>query len=129
MIDTTKVKLMTKVAMYEKKAGKEDFRIHRSKESTYIAMQLIESLICITIAYLLGAALFCLHFLNNFAVEGLHSFKMPLALIVLVYICVLALGLVVTWFVSRRKYRAAHRRILRYDRNLERLDQYNKNKG
>ena len=126
MIDTTKVKKMTKVAMYENGIGREDIRIYQKKESTYIAFRLIESWICITIAYALAVCLYCLRYVNDFAVEGLHSFKTPLLVVTVIYLILVAIGLIITWFIARKRYHAAHRRILRYDRNLEYLDKYNK---
>lgn len=53
MINNRKVRLMTRLAMYEKKEGKEDIRLSRYFRRDYVRAKLINNLIAVTIGYLL----------------------------------------------------------------------------
>ena len=58
MIDVKKVRLMTRISMYENGPGKKDLKMNRSKQKTYISMKVIESILCVTVAYLIVAGLY-----------------------------------------------------------------------
>lgn len=53
MINNRKVRLMTRLAMYEKKEGKEDIRLSRYFRRDYVRAKLINNLIAVTVGYLL----------------------------------------------------------------------------
>lgn len=53
MLDNNKIRLMTKLAIYEKKEGKEDIRLSKYFKTDYVRYQTIKSIICATIGYLL----------------------------------------------------------------------------
>lgn len=53
MLNTNKVRLMTKLALYENKEGKEDIRLSKYYKTDYIRYQVIKSLVCATIGYIL----------------------------------------------------------------------------
>lgn len=51
MLNTNKVRLMTKLALYETKEGKEDIRLSKYYKTDYVRFQVIKSIICATIGY------------------------------------------------------------------------------
>ena len=59
MIDPKKVRLMTKLAVYEEGPGKKDLKINCYSKRTYVNIKQLESIIAITVAYLLGLGLYC----------------------------------------------------------------------
>ena len=61
MIDPKKVRLMTKLAVYEEGPGKKDLRINGYSKRTYVNIKQLESVIAITAAYILAMVLYCWH--------------------------------------------------------------------
>ena len=58
MLDEQKIKLMTKLAFYEKREGKEDFKISEYYRKDYVSLHVICSILWVTIGYVcLGALL------------------------------------------------------------------------
>ena len=51
MINPKKVRLMTKLAVYEEGPGKKDLRINGYSKRTYVNIKQLESVIAITAAY------------------------------------------------------------------------------
>ena len=60
MLDERKVKLMTKLAMYEETQGKEDFKISEYYRKDYAGMHTICSVIWVTIGYVCAVAMIML---------------------------------------------------------------------
>lgn len=124
MIDTTKVKLMTKVAIYENGIGKNDIRMNRWKSSTYISFKVIESLIYFTIGYIILAGLYSSRYFMSILKDGIHVFKQPLDRMIILY----GVLFIICWFSCyiyfKKKYREAHKRVVEYDKNLGELDAY-----
>ena len=56
MLDEQKIKLMTKLAFYEKTQGKEDFKISEYYRKDYTSLHVICSILWVTVGYVcLGA--------------------------------------------------------------------------
>ena len=66
MIDPKKVRLMTKLAVYEEGPGKKDLKINCYSKRTYVNIKQLESIIAITVAYLLGLGLYCFGIYTDF---------------------------------------------------------------
>ena len=47
MLDEQKIKLMTKLAFYEKREGKEDFKISEYYRKDYVSLHVICSILCL----------------------------------------------------------------------------------
>jgi uncharacterized membrane protein len=53
MLNTDKIRLMTKLALYETKEGKEDIRLSKYYKTDYVRYQVIKSILCATFGYAL----------------------------------------------------------------------------
>lgn len=53
MLNNDRIRLMTKLAVYESKEGKEDLRLSKYYKTDYVRYQIIKSIICATIGYAL----------------------------------------------------------------------------
>ena len=53
MINMRKVRLMTKLAIYEKKEGKEDIRLGTFFRRDYVRLKILQNIVIVTIGYLL----------------------------------------------------------------------------
>ena len=71
MIDPKKVRLMTKLAVYEEGPGKKDLRINGYSKRTYVNIKQLESVIAITAAYILAMVLYCFGIYTDIISRGL----------------------------------------------------------
>ena len=124
MIDVKKVRLMTRISMYENGQGKKDLKMNRCRQRTYISMKVIESILCVTIAYLIVAGLFSTRYVTMIVTEGFGEFKNIASALLAIYLILLLLSIVLTYFYHRDKYRKAYQRIVRYDKHLSKLEEY-----
>lgn len=60
MVDIERVKIMTKLATYEKGQGKKDIAMNRYSREDYIKYQMIWSSMAATVAFIIGCFLFLL---------------------------------------------------------------------
>lgn len=71
MINPKKVRLMTKLAVYEEGPGKKDLRINGYSKRTYVNIKQLESVIAITAAYILAMVLYCFGIYTDIMSRGL----------------------------------------------------------
>ena len=74
MLNEEKVILMTQMASYEENEGKKNMAIGRYFRSDYIAIQVLKSILCATIAYGVCFALFVFYDFENFIQDGPDRF-------------------------------------------------------
>ena len=72
MIDPKKVRLMTKLAVYEEGPGKKDLKINCYSKRTYVNIKQLESIIAITVAYLLGLGFVLLWNIHRYYFTGIE---------------------------------------------------------
>ncbi len=124
MIDIKKVRLMTRVSLYENSQGKKDIKMNRCRQSTYVTLKVIESVLCITIAFVLCAGLYSMRYFSEIVTEGFAVFRDTAIHLLIIYLVILVFGMFMTFFYYREKYRKAHDRIVAYDKDLARLESY-----
>ena len=66
MLNEEKIILMTQMASYEENEGKKNMAIGRYFRSDYIAIQVLKSILCATIAYAVCLALFVFYDFETF---------------------------------------------------------------
>ena len=115
MLNEEKIRLMTGIAMFEKKMMKESIPANRYFKSDYVGSHLIRSFIAYSLTVCLCLVLWVLYrfddLLNAMAVDDLISLGVRL----LAY-------LVVTWKIYSRRYDEAAGRLKIYQAKLRRLD-------
>ena len=122
MINEERVILMTKLASYEEQEGKRNMKIVNYFRSDYIALQVLKSLFCATIAF---ALLFVVYLFYDLEVFMQDIYKMDLigfAKTVLMYygIGVIVYG-VISYFVCAYRYSKARKSLRTYQQNLKKL--------
>ena len=53
MLNNKKIRIMTKLALYEQKEGKEDIRLGKYYKTDYVRLQVLKTVVCVTVGYLL----------------------------------------------------------------------------
>lgn len=122
MLSEERVILMTKLASYEEHEGKKNMKIGRYFRSDYIAVEIIKSVFCATLAFGLIFALFIFY---DFEVFMQDIYKMDLisfATRILMYYGIWAASYgAVAYVVCARRYARAKKSLRLYYQNLKKL--------
>ncbi len=122
MISEQRVKLMTRLAAYEQKEGKKNEEIGSYFRGDYISLQILKSVICATLAFLLIVGLFVLYdselFLSDiYKIDILDYVKK----LILYYVGFVGSYVLIAYIVYAIRYRKAKKRLKVYFNNLKRL--------
>jgi len=122
MLDYKKIRLMTKLAVYEKKDGKEDIRLSKYYKTDYVRFQVLKTIIASTVAYalILGLIVFYnIEYLVRNAV--VLNYKLLGSYVLGFYIMTITLfglGALVGYSI---KYDASRKKLSKYYKLLRRL--------
>ena len=130
MLDERKVKLMTKLALYEETYGKEDFKISSYYRKDYASLHDIYAFLSVSVGYVCLVALLLLA-----GVEDIMS-NMSNGLILFLFLIILAgyVGVVIVYcgiasHIYNEKHKKARKRVKKYNHNMiQLLKMYEKEK-
>ncbi|MCI6035536.1 MAG: hypothetical protein MRZ88_06690 [Firmicutes bacterium] len=122
MLSQERIKLMTKMAAYEENEGRKYMSIGSYFRSDYMGMQVIRSVICGTLAFLLLAGLYVYY---HFETMMQDIYKMDLMLVgrkvLFYYIVFIAVYSVITYVIYSFRYSRAKRSLKHYYYHLKQL--------
>ncbi len=123
MLNEDKLKLMTGIAMFEKREGKRIFSVNRYFRSDYISSHMLRSFFCYTFCYILCLAIWVLYNINRL----LNVMNLDDAVFVgkrgaILYFAGLVFYLIVTAIVYSRRYDYAKRGMKVYMTKMKRLE-------
>ncbi|MDO4169295.1 MAG: hypothetical protein Q4D45_05265 [Lachnospiraceae bacterium] len=122
MVNEEKIKLMTKMAIYESKEGKRDLEISHFHIRQYIHIETVQTFILNTIAYCIVVGLGVLLFLDKIMdLIRHHGYIKLTILLILVYLVFITVEVVYTRIRAKRRYEEAVPRVWKYKKNLTRL--------
>ena len=122
MLDERKVKLMTRLALYEETEGKEDFKISAYYRKDYVSLHMLCAFIWVTIGYICVVAMAVL--------AGLDSLlgHMSMAVMVLMggmavvgWLAVVIIYLMLASHIYNKKHKNSRQRVKKYNNDLTRL--------
>ena len=115
MINEEKVKIMTKIAMYEQGKGRKYLPVSKYYRSDYIGLALIKNFFLVTIGYIMAVAAVAVYF-GEYLVENLH--KMDLVsmgiYIIVGYVAALVGYSILTYIQYSVKYYKAKKSVKEY---------------
>ncbi len=113
---------MTRMAAYEEHEGKKDIAISGYFRGDYISFQLLKSAIYATVGFALAVAMYVLYNIETF-LEDFYKMDMVEFLkgILSKYCLVLAIYLVISYFVYSYRYHKAKRHVKQYNQLLRTL--------
>lgn len=122
MLDERRVKLMTKMALYEQKEGKEDFKVSAYYRKDYASVHTIYSIIWMTLGYILLVLLIGLAALDTL-MEGmsLAGFVLLAGGVIIGYFLVVFVGGIASHQFYNNKHQNARARVKKYNHYLIRL--------
>lgn len=123
MLNAERIILMTQMASYEEHEGKANMTIGKYFRSDYIAIQVLKSALCATIAYIILFGLSILYDIETFMQD---IYKMDLIAfarkVLTYYIVTVAAYCAVTYAVCSYRYAKARKSLKRYYNNLKKLN-------
>lgn len=123
MLNEEKIRLMTGIAMFEKKAGKEILPASRYFKSDYVGSHMIRSFITYTIACALCLALWVLYHIESImSTMDLTVLLASAKHIGVCYAAGLLIYLFLTCWICSRRYETASKRMKVYQAKLRRLE-------
>ena len=122
MLNNDKIRLMTKLALYEQKEGKKNIAGGKYYRSDYVSLAMINSAIIATLAYILILGSIVLVNIET-VLSVMTAFDMlELGRIVVVaYIIYMLIYLTITYIISRLRYDDIKSELKSYDNNLKEL--------
>lgn len=128
MLDEERIRVMTKLAVFEKEKGKDIELASHYYKNDYISYHMIWSAVTATVAYVLMWAIVLLcgmdYFLNHISDMKIGS---VIALVIVLYICFIVLFEGIAFLVYRKRFKTAQKSIKEYCSKLKELEKiYNK---
>ncbi len=123
MVNEDRVKIMTKMAMYEKNEGAEDISVSTYYKKDYMSLKVLVSLIWVTFGYVIALLVFGVSFVDEIMDHLSVGLLIILAAGVIAGYCVLLLvyGMGAYHFYQE-KFIAARKRVKKFNHMLTRLN-------
>lgn len=123
MLNEDKIRIMSRCAMYEKAEGKEDIAIHHYFQGDYIRLNMLKTLIGVTIGFIMCFGLYLIlnaeYYMENIVGMDLIAFGKE---ILVGYAIVMIVFAVISIVFYGWKYADAHKRVLWYYKDLQTLE-------
>lgn len=127
MLDEDKIRLMTRLSVYEEKTGKEDLKMNGYYHADYVALKVRKTVISVTIAYIIILIMVGFYYAEELLAQLVGMDYKALGMKILtVYLIILAIYIVVVVFATHMQSRAARKRVGVYHKNLRHLKRYYK---
>ena len=122
MLNEEKVVLMSKMAIYEKKEGKNDFKVSKYYRTDYVGLNLINTALIATLLYMIIVASIILINIESIMknISGIDLLSVGRKTLIW-YTFFLAFYLVVAYVIYNIRYKKAKTKIKRYDEELKKL--------
>ena len=111
MLNNNKVRLMTRLAMYEKREGKEDIRLSKYYKTDYVRLNILKTVVSVTVGYLLVLLMIGIYHMEYLISEAVNLNYKDMGLKILggylailtVYISSSLVGYTIYYIRSRKK--------------------------
>ena len=124
MLNEERIRLMAQMAAYEEHEGKKDIAVSGYFRGDYISFQLLKSAVYATVGFALAVAMYILYDLETFLED---FYKMDIVAffkdILSKYVLVMAIYLVISYFVYAFRFSRAKRHTKKYQMQLRQLQQ------
>lgn len=124
MLNEDKVKLMTQMAIYEKRKGKKDMKLTKYFHSDYVSWNMIKTAFAVTVSYMLAAGCWVLYHMEYY-LENLYTldFAELIKSFLTYYAAALAGFLVLSYIVYSVRYNMTMKSLKRFRVKLKKVRQ------
>ena len=126
MLDNRKISIMTRLALYEKEAGREDFRLAGYYQSDYVRFQMLKTFFCMTLGLGIFAGMLAAYKVEYFLHEAEKDYVRFGLLLLAVYFLCLLVSEIMTVLLASHHIRSSRKRLGKYYNNLRSLRKYYK---
>ena len=122
MLNERKVKLMTKLAIYEKNEGRHTIPMTKYFTDDFVSWNMIKTVVAITFAYFLGVGLWLIYNIEDIMenITTLNYFEI-IRYALLLYVILLVGYIVISYIAYRVKYHCAMKSLAKYEKGLKEL--------
>lgn len=122
MVNTRKVRLMTKLALYEKGEGKEDIKLGKYYRRDFVRLKLLQNVVAVTVGYLLILGMIGAYKMEYLIREAVNLDYIGIAKTILgVYIILMTVYLMATMVGYSLYYNYSRKKLAKYFRMLRKL--------
>lgn len=123
MLNEERIILMTKLASYEKREGKQSMAIGKYFRGDFITLHLLKAVISATIAFFIGLGLYLLYYMDDL-LENLYTMDLALFArnIISIYVIFVVVYCCLTYIVFTYRFVKAKKSIRKYYQNLKKLN-------
>ena len=122
MVNMRNVRLMTKLAIYEKKEGKEDIKLGKYFRRDYVRLKVLHNIVAVTLGYLLVLAMIVAYRMEYLIKEAVTLDYIGIGKTVLgVYIIIVTVYTMATMVGYGLYYDYSRKKLAKYFRMLRRL--------
>lgn len=133
MLNENKIKMMTKMAIYEKNEGKKSLKTAKYYKTDFVTFGVLKSVIATTLAYIIAVVLYVLCTLESLLAEVNDIDYVAVGTKMCVYyIIMLIVFAVISGFVSAHQYERYQKGLKKYNSRLTKLERFysvQKNRG
>lgn len=130
MLNEDRIKLMTKMAVYEERDGKKEIPISKFFRIDYVTFNLLKTVISTTIAFCFVVGMW-VFYKSEYFMENIHKMDLQLLgkTIFKYYAIVILIYIVIAYFVYMIKYSNAKSGVRKYYGQLKRLSKLYEKEG
>ena len=122
MIDNRKVRLMTKLAIYEKGEGKEDLKLNMFFRRDYLRSKMLTGFVFTTVGFAFLVGLFAIYEMDFFVGNAVNiDYMTLLKRLIAVYVVLLAIDMTASLVFGMIHYNRSRNKLAKYLRMLRRL--------
>ena len=122
MVNMRKVRLMTKLAIYEKKEGKEDIKLGKYFRRDYVRLKVLHNIVAVTLGYILVLAMIIAYQMEYLIKEAVTLDYVGIGKTILgVYVIVVTVYIMAAMVGYGLYYDYSRKKLSKYFRMLRRL--------
>ena len=122
MVNMRKVRLMTKLAIYEKKEGKEDIKLGKYFRRDYVRLKILHNIVAVTIGYIMVLAMVMAYQMEYLIKEAVNLDYIGMGKTILgIYVIVVTVYIMAAMVGYGLYYDYSRKKLAKYFRMLRRL--------
>lgn len=125
MLDNKKIRMMTKLSIYEDKIGKKDILLGRYYKTDYVRYKMLKSAVATTVGYILILAMIIIYKLEYLIQNAVTLDYINIGTKILgIYIILLIIYVIGSLIAYSIEYDISRRRLGRYYKSLTKLEEH-----
>ena len=122
MLNNRKIRLMTKLAIYEEKEGKEDIKMSKYYKSDYVRYHMLKNIVSVTVAYILILVMIIVYNLELIVRDAVNlDYKRYGVYALGFYVLILSIYITGSIIGYSMKYDSSRKKLGRYYKMLRKL--------